>query len=577
MSEGRFPDTIELSDARRLTGINVVWSEPSAVLDLRMSDTTHVASLFSAWKAALAELCDALNWGQPQSAWREFKAGASFVFSAPVDRLYVAIEIARLALFTVAKRHALNLRYDEDEGPISDDDDQAIAALKTALAEERHPPTLELQAETLARSQTFLWDDDIVSVGLGKGSQQWPADQVPDSVDWSSVHDVPVALVTGTNGKTTTVRLASRILRAAGHRVGLSSTDWIGVDDDIIDRGDYSGPGGARTVLRDTRVDVAILETARGGLLRRGLGVDYANAALITNIAEDHLGEFGAQDVGELLNVKWVIMKALGDGATAVLNADDSLLREQAKTLSVPIIWFSLQSDNPLIEKPTASGGTACILRDETLGFLRGTRWQPLLSVDDVPITMHGVARHNCANALAAAALCHSLGASDEAIRQGLQEMQPNDNPGRCNVFHVDGYEVLLDFAHNPDAMAALFDIAEAHPAKRRVLCFGQAGDRTDAQIRELAQAAWSIGLDRVVISELAEYRRGREPGEVPRLLSEALVGAGAQTEQIHQYATEAESLADAMNWCEPGDLVIMLALGKARELIDHLQSRTTD
>ena len=154
--------------------------------------------------------------------------------------------------------------------------------------------------------------------------------------------------------------------------------------------------------------------------------------------------------------------------------------------------------------------------------------------------------------------------------------MRPADNPGRCNLYRVDSTDVLLDFAHNPDAMAALFNVAAEHQAKRRALCFGQAGDRTDEQIRELARGAWQIGLDRVVVSELADYYRGREPGEVFGILRDELLKCGAAPEQIAHYDLESESLADALSWSEPGDLIILLALGD-RNVLDPYNPELLD
>ena len=190
----------------------------------------------------------------------------------------------------------------------------------------------------------------------------------------------------------------------------------------------------------------------------------------------------------------------------------------------------------------------------------------------DIPIALGGAARHNVANALAAAALTWCMGACLEDIGAGLVTMQQDDNPGRCNIYDLGGFKVLIDFAHNPAAMAALFDMAGAIPAKRRVLCFGQAGDRTDDLIRQLARDAWAIGLDRVVVSELPKYHRGREHGDVYRLIREELLTLGARDEQLRHHEEELESLQDAIDWAQPGDLVIMLALGGAGPVQQRLR-----
>lgn len=560
------PAQIRVLDARRLTGLNVVTALPAAVVDIAVESQDAADALFAAWQHNVRDVCAAADWPQPALHHHHFEGGLSLALEAPIDALYAAVDMAEWCA-----RRAIASHLDEAAGPAPVDD--AVADFKRMLAEDRKPRLIDMAAHAAERAVALLWDDDEVSLGLGCGARVWPADALPADIDWSGLHNVPVALVTGTNGKTTTVRLASRILRAAGMTVGMSSTDAVVVDDRVIERGDFSGPGGARMVLRQPDVDVAMLETARGGLLRRGLGVAQADVALITNISEDHLGDFGSRNLAELADLKWLVMRALDADGTAVLNADDALSVARAPSLDAQQSWFSLDPDNPVLARRIVDGGPAFSLVDDALARHDGDMWQPICPIASVPVTLDGVARHNVANALAAAALCHALGVDDAAIAAGLQSMQINDNAGRCNLFHIGGVDVLLDFAHNPRAMSALFDIASAHPARRRVLCFGQAGDRTDGQIRELALAAWGIGLERVIVSELAPYYRGREPHEVFTLMRDALLGAGARPEQISHHDTEAQSLDDALAWAQPGDLVIMLALSDARNLLQHLGS----
>jgi UDP-N-acetylmuramyl tripeptide synthase len=296
-------------------------------------------------------------------------------------------------------------------------------------------------------------------------------------------------------------------------------------------------------------------------LLRRGLGVDHAEVALITNIAEDHLGDFGSQSLDELLDIKWIVARAVRQNGTLVLNADDRNLVARSAGYLGRIDWFSLRGRSSLIDNHVGSGGRACVLAGSDLLLLDGNREELICHVGDVPVALQGAARHNIANALAAAALSCRIGASLEQVRAGLTGMQPEDNPGRCNLYEINGFNVLVDFAHNPHAMQALFDMAHALPAKRRILCFGQAGDRTDRQIRELARSAWSIGLDRVIISELEDYARGRKNGEVYAILREELIDCGARASQVLHFRDESDSFDAALAWAKPGDLVILLAL----------------
>ena len=341
----------------------------------------------------------------------------------------------------------------------------------------------------------------------------------------------------------------------------------------IVDRDDWSGPGGARNVLREHDVDVAILETARGGLLRRGLGVDEADAALITNIAKDHLGDFGSQDLEELLRCKWIVSRAVAKSGKLILNADDPMLVSQSREYAGELVWFSLAADNDVVRTHTANGGTAFVVDGDEVSVVQGDSRELICHDYDIPITLKGAARHNVANALAASALTWSMGAPLDTIRNGLMTMSQDDNPGRCNVYDINGYTVLVDFAHNPQALQALLDMASRLSSGRKALCFGQAGDRPDDLIRELARIAWESGLDRVFVSELAKYHRGREEGAVYAVIRDELINCSATPEQIEHHMEEIESLDSALEWAEPGDLIVMLALERSQELYDRLKS----
>jgi cyanophycin synthetase len=509
-------------------------------------------------------MLEAVGWDRESIIHIRLVGGVSIAFSAPIDALYAASEINE---WVWACCNA------EINGADAPDFDEKVVEMKAAIAAEINPPLLALEKAALEHGVSFLWDDDEVSIGHGGGSETWPFRALPDpaELEWSRYYDVPTGIVTGTNGKTTTVRTAKHLLQSAGRNVGLSCTDWISVNDEIIDRDDWSGPGGARKVLRQPNVDVAILETARGGLLRRGIGVEKADAALITNIAEDHLGDFGSQNLQELLNVKWVISHAVENAGCLILNADDKLLVAKSAEFNGTIIWFSLTDDNPVVANHVGAGGIAFVFGSGDLVRLEGSSRETICAAKDIPITLGAAAAHNIANALGAAALAECLGLSIGQIRDGLVTMSQDSNPGRSNLYVVNGFEVLVDFAHNPQAMQALFAMARAVPARRRVLCFGQAGDRTDEQIRELARSAWSIGLERAFISELEHYRRGREVGEVFRILRDELMKCGARDDQIQYFENEADSFDAALDWAGDGDLVVILDLGRVSNIQEKL------
>ena len=562
---------MEFLDARRLTGPSLLFDEPGSILDIRCSDD-EAAQLIPAWETHVRRMLAELGLTYaPEFVSLRLAGGISLGFTAPIDTLYAASEINEWAW--------AQCKADLDGG-LPPDFEATVSALREALLEESNPALRALELQAATHGVTLLWDDDDVSLGMGRHSRTWPLRELPDpaGLDWQAFNDIPIALVTGTNGKTTTVRLAAHIMSSAGWRPGMSSTDYIAIGERVIDRDDWAGPGGARIVLRHNDVDAAVLETARGGLLRRGLGVRTADVALVTNIARDHLGDFGSQSLEELLNIKWIVSRAVRDHGQLVLNADDQLLVGKSRDYSGSIVWFSLDAENEVIREHVRAGGTAFVLDGDELQRIDGDSREQVVGEEEVPITLHGAARHNTANALAAAALTHCLGIPLDVIRTGLTTMSQDSNPGRGNVYVVNGVTVIVDFAHNPQALKALLGMANRMPGKRKILCFGQAGDRTDDLIRELARNAWSTGLDRVHVAELAKYHRGRTAGEVYAIIRDELIRCGANEKQVLHFEHEIDSFESALDWAQPGDLVIMLALERSADLyarLADLQSRS--
>ncbi len=414
-----------------------------------------------------------------------------------------------------------------------------------------------------------MWDDDVVSLGYGKSSRLWKPDDlpVPEELDWSKFGAVPLALVTGTNGKSTTVRMTASIMAAAGYTVGLTSTDFIRVGDRITHQGDYSGTGGARMLLRQPEVEIAVLEVARGGLLRRGLGVERAEVAVITNVASDHLGEYGINSVPELIQAKFIVRRALDKNAPLVLNADDEGLVEYASALDQQISWFSLDPDNPQVKNAVAHGETAGWLEDGWLMAARGGQQRRLVPMTGIPAAMSGVARHNIRNALAAMCVSLALGIDDGSIRKGLGAFRgdEHDNPGRGNWFEcrVEGgfIRILVDFAHNEHGMLALSEAIRQVPAERIILLIGQAGDRSDQDIFDLVRAACSVHPDQLLVTELPGYERGRKPFEVPELIRREAIRVGVPHSAVEIFPGPVDATASALERASPGDLLVLLAL----------------
>ncbi len=545
-------------DSRRLTGPNLYTSRPGAVLDAATED---VPATVAAWRRHARRLLDAVGWTESELFHRPFKGGASLGFTAPEDALYAATELNEAAWAAAVAELSGDARSDEAK---------ALARLRAEIEAERHPALLALRDAAAAHGVAFLPDDEAASVGLGTGSRTWPVADLPDpdTVDWSAVHDVPVGLVTGTNGKSTTVRLTAAMATAAGRTAGRCSTDFVQVGDAIVERGDYSGPGGARAVLRHPTTELAILETARGGMLRRGLALARADAAVVTNVAEDHLGDYGLWTLGDLLDAKLTIRRAVEPGGVLILNADDAGLVRRAQGYAGEVCWFSLDRDNATLAAHRNADGRICTVEDGTIVWQHGNARETMLPVADVPITLGGAARHNVSNALAAVALAKELGLPTDAIRAGLKSFRGDttDNPGRGNYFEIGGARVLVDFAHNAHGVAAIAETAKALPAERRLVLFGQAGDRTDAEVQALAGAAWRAAPEHVIVTELADYLRGRALGEVPALIDDELHRLGAPSEHITHVPDVIAGIRAALDWMRPGDLLLLFVLTQRDE-----------
>ena len=552
-------------EARRITGPHLLDDRPGAAMDVAYGPDD--AGLAAAWTAWARRLLDAVGWSGEVVRVREFAGGANLFASAPPDALYAATDLVELAWAL-----ASGTEPDTGVGPVD--------RLRERIERERDPRIVALARAAAGRGLTFLHDDDGVSLGSGVRSRRWGPDDVPEAgaVNWSGIGEIPIALVTGSNGKTTTVRLTAAIAAAAGHRVGLTSTDGVIVDGETVVQTDYAGPMGARMVLRDPRATIAILETARGGILRRGLAVRRADAAAVTSISEDHFGDFGVASLDDLADAKLVITRVVPAGGAVILNAGDPILRTRGRALGREVTWFA--ADGAALTG--LESGRAFTVRDGSLVMRTGMAEEPILDVAEVPATFGGAATHNVANALAAAAIATSLpppvGAAAiglEAVRQALRAFssEPGANAGRGNLIDVGGIRVLVDYAHNTEALAAIGRIAAAIPARRRLLMIGQAGDRTDDAIRGLARAAWALEPDLLLVKELGEYRRGRAPGEVPRLIEDELRRAGVPESRYEVHESELAAVRRALAWAEPGDLLVLLVHQDRHEVMRLLEA----
>ena len=556
---------LELDESRRLTGPNLLWDKPGALVDV-LVDGIDKESVAINWQKWVNNLLPVLQWQQEQTTYRVHTHGISLAMSAPMDALYTACELAQ---------HAWEFCAAELSDTPAPDWAEIVNKLKDELDREINPPLMDYIAMAEERGVTCITDDDYLSLGMGSSVDTWEVRNLPalENIDWDRYQDINLALITGTNGKSTSVRLASQIAKAAGLAAGVTSTDFIKVGDHIIDTGDYSGPGGARMLIRDKRTEVAFLEVARGGILRRGLPVTKVNAALVTNVAEDHLGQYGIDTVAELAEAKFVIAKALDDNGTLVLNADNELVVEQSRFIKVPICWFSESENNYLVQENMAKGQAAVFCHRGEIVYFNGSQIDRVCAIDAIPMTFGGQARHNVQNAMGVVGLSFAMGFNKEDIITGLKQFgqNPDDNPGRGNLYKVNGANYIVDFAHNEHSMQAVINMAAQMPAPQKIVMFGHAGDRSDAEIQNLTNAVAELNADIYITSEVSQYLRGREPGEVPGLAKHFLMQQGIAEEQVLYAESPVAGARLALESADKDAVVLLFTLSDREEVAELL------
>jgi len=578
---------LPFEDSRRLTGPNLFFASTGAVLDVVGVPIDD--ALIAAWRGRVGRAGARLGWVNRQVAVRRHANGASLAIAAPYDQLFLATEVNEWALcaslferdpvqwsalegllVAQALQAAENRANPAADIPPVNEESAAFARFERLCSVESQPKLRTLLDAAATRGLPHVLDELQLTLGAGVGGRSFSLTALPAVTDvrWEELRDIPTAIVTGSNGKTTTVRLLAACARAHGWHAGYNCTDGVFLDDEALATGDYSGPAGARMVMRERRTQAAILETARGGILRRGIAVSHADTAVITNVSSDHFGEYGIDDLAGLAEVKLAVAAAVDPSGLLVLNADDALLRAQADGLvqrfgrSPPLGWFATSPDQRMLRAYRLRGASTCGVHEGRLHLSHGGTEHDLGPISAMPLSMDGIAGYNVANMAGAALAAVALGIAPTTVAGVLARFGSSrkDNPGRMMRFEVRGVTVLIDYAHNPDGLRGFLTVAEhvRGGTGRLGLLLGHAGNRKDADIEALAQVAAEFQPDLVVVKENEAQLRGRAPGEIPRIIRAELRRLGIPDSALPVENSEVEAARYALAWARPGDVLAL-------------------
>ncbi|HYK21687.1 MAG TPA: Mur ligase family protein, partial [Pyrinomonadaceae bacterium] len=371
---------------------------------------------------------------------------------------------------------------------------------------------------------------------------------------------IPIISITGTNGKTTVTRMIAHVLSKTNLCVGMTTTDGIYIDAEQVVEGDTTGPQSAQIVLSDPAVEVAVLETARGGIVRRGLGYDWSDIGVLTNISDDHVGQDGIKSVDDILFIKSLVAERVREGGTLILNADDEHLArlmecERVNKIPRKVVYFSLNENNPLIRSHLQSGGTAYFARGSGLIESSGNVQRTMADASMLPVMMNGAAHFQVANLLATVAACRAFGVEQDVLLKGLISFSSANNPGRANLYRLNGGHVMVDYGHNSDAFEAICRVTSHWKDRRVTGIITVPGDRDDSIIDRAARVA-AKGFDKVIVREDHDLR-GRKRGEVANILCRAVRETSPGTE-CEVVLDEVEALRQAVSRMVKGEVIVV-------------------
>jgi len=399
------------------------------------------------------------------------------------------------------------------------------------------------------------------------------AGHIVDKLFNDEAKNIPLIAVTGTNGKTTTTRLISHILSIAGYTVGMTTTSGIYIDGKCVRKGDTTGPKSALTVLMNKNIDAAVLETARGGMIREGLAYDLADVAVITNITEDHLGVDGVETIEDLAKVKALVGEAVKKDGYVVINGDDKMCISILPRFKSNLIIFSNNKDNEIMQANIKNGGCGIYVDEGNLIMQNSTSFKKIIDIKSIGITFNGALKYNIKNAMAACAATVGLGINFDSIKQGLMTFHCNQdqNPGRFNMYLIDDVKVILDYGHNIDGYKCVLEGLKGMKHNRLIGVIGVPGNRSDSHILDVGKCTGE-NFDFIFIRE-DEDRRGSDKGKVAALLEKGISKSDFNMMNLRIILEETEAFKAALDFAKPGDIVIIF-FEKDEPLIEIIKSR---
>lgn len=548
---------------RVLAGTNVFFSGVGAIAEYATRSEQKL-EFAQAFELELRKVLDTLEWDDVPIYKKVYSRGMVFAIPTEFDYTYAGCKILTVVFDIVAARfnNLPELNF-EDE----------IDYLKYVISRERYMTLRNIYNEAQERALNVYYDGENITVGSGKGGFTANINDIGfEDVPWDSIYDIPSVLVTGTNGKTTTVRLTSFISQNAGKTVGYCSTDWVMINGQVVSQGDLSGPNGNRTVMTNKDVDVAVLEVARGGIVKRGLATSHVNGSVVMNVSEDHLGVNGIDTVYDLAAAKYVVHDAVKSSGHNIFNLDDQISTELIVNYADPkaVISQKLTYDavKPYLKNPE---DYACIVEDDSFVVYRDGAKHLISKVNDVDLTYNGIAKHNIENVLAAICLSLELGRSYEEITAGLHAFR-NDvhNHGRFNMFDVKGNKILVDYGHNLASVDNMLKFARsiAKDKTKITVLLGFSGDRK-FMINSIAKSVVDNKVDYVILKLFTSHLRGAEVGELANMLRNGLNKYGfPESNILGEVDKEIDALDMILSNLGEENIYILLCQDEAAEII---------